>query len=160
MNALLQPRPLRRAMGLHDLDAVSAIETSAYPFPWTRGNFIDSLAAGYLAEVLAEGRTLLGYFVAMHAVDDLHLLNVTVAPAHQGQGHGSGLLHEVVAHAARLRLPRVLLEVRRSNQRAQALYRRLGFAEIGQRRGYYPAAQGREDAIVMAKTVQARDGLV
>jgi [ribosomal protein S18]-alanine N-acetyltransferase len=163
MNTLLQPRLQRRLMGLHDLDAISAIEGSAYAFPWTRGNFIDSLAAGYLAEVLAEGPVLIGYFVAMPAVDELHLLNVTVAPAHQGRGHGQALLREVAAHAARLVLPRVLLEVRRSNTRAQALYTRLGFAQIGERRGYYPAAPGREDAIVMARPVAAApdpDGLV
>lgn len=144
-------------MELRDLDAVLAIEASAYPFPWSRGNFIDSLAAGYLAELLCEGPAPIGYFVAMPGVDELHLLNVTVAPEHQGRGHGQGLLHAVVAHAAQRGLRRVLLEVRRSNQRAQALYRRLGFAEIGQRRGYYPAAtppaQGREDALVMALDV-------
>lgn len=160
MSALLNSRPVRpvrRAMELRDLDAVLAIEASAYPFPWSRGNFIDSLAAGYLAELLCEGPAPIGYFVAMPGVDELHLLNVTVAPEHQGRGHGQGLLHAVVAHAAQRGLRRVLLEVRRSNQRAQALYRRLGFAEIGQRRGYYPAAtppaQGREDALVMALDV-------
>jgi ribosomal-protein-alanine N-acetyltransferase len=153
VNALLQARPVRRAMALHDLTEVTEIEARAYPFPWTRGNFIDSLAAGYIAEVLVDGPELLGYFVAMHAVDDLHLLNVTVAPDHQGRGHGQGLLQAVLAHAGGLALPRVLLEVRRSNTRAQALYTRLGFTEIGQRKGYYPAAQGREDAIVMAKVV-------
>lgn len=153
MNALLQAGPVRRAMELLDLAEVTEIEARAYPFPWTRGNFIDSIAAGYIAEVLVEGPALLGYFVAMHAVDDLHLLNVTVAPDHQGRGHGQGLLHAVLAHAERLALPRVLLEVRRSNTRAQALYARLGFAEIGQRKSYYPAAQGREDAVVMARTI-------
>jgi [ribosomal protein S18]-alanine N-acetyltransferase len=150
-------------MGLHDLDAVTAIERSAYPFPWTRGNFIDSLAAGYLAELLAEATQPIGYFVAMPAVDELHLLNITVAPAHQNRGHGQALMQAVVAHAARLALPRVLLEVRHGNVRAQALYTRLGFAPIGQRRSYYPAAPGREDAIVMALPVAAAgstDGLV
>lgn len=141
-------------MELRDLDAVLAIEARAYPFPWTRGNFIDSLAAGYLAELLCEGAVPIGYFVAMQGVDELHLLNVTVAPEHQGRGHGRDLLRAVQGHAAQQGLQRVLLEVRRSNLRAQALYRRLGFAEIGQRRGYYPAAtppaQGREDALVMA----------
>jgi len=144
-------------MALRDLDAVLDIEARAYPFPWSRGNFIDSLAAGYLAELLCEDALPIGYFVAMPGVDELHLLNVTVAPEHQGRGHGQGLLQAVVAHAAQQDLQRVLLEVRRSNLRAQALYRRLGFAEIGQRRGYYPAAtppaQGREDALVMALDV-------
>jgi [ribosomal protein S18]-alanine N-acetyltransferase len=149
MNACLKPRPALRAMTLHDLDAVLRIEAGAYPFPWTRGNFIDSLAAGYHADVLDDGVELLGYFVAMPGVEELHLLNVTVASAQQSQGHGQRLLAAVRACAHERQLPRVLLEVRQSNQRAQALYRRLGFTDIGQRRNYYPSAQGREDAIVM-----------
>jgi [ribosomal protein S18]-alanine N-acetyltransferase len=141
-------------MGLSDLDRVMLLEAAAYPFPWSRGNFIDSLAAGYVAEVLVDGDgELLGYFIAMAAVDELHLLNVTVAPPHQGRGHGHELLHAVRAQAARLKARRVLLEVRGSNLRAQALYRRLGFETIGVRRGYYPAPKGREDAIVMAQAV-------
>ena len=138
MNARLQPKLRRRAMTVRDIDAVQAIEAAAYSFPWTRGNFIDSLAAGYLAEVLEDDGVPLGYFVAMAGVDELHLLNITVAPPFQGQGHGQ-----------------LLLEVRRSNPRAQALYRRCGFVEVGLRRGYYPALQGREDAIVMSLSLAA-----
>lgn len=159
MNACLLPRPALRPMTLHDLDDVLHIETSAYSFPWTRGNFIDSLAAGYRAEVLHDADELLGYFVAMPGVEELHLLNVTVAPAHHSRGHGQVLLAAVCACARQRHLPRVLLEVRQSNQRAQALYRRLGFDEIGQRRNYYPAAQGREDAIVMGLRLGG-DGLL
>ncbi len=132
-----------------DLSAVQAIEASAYAFPWTRGNFIDSLAAGYIAEVQERDGLCLGYFVAMVGVDELHLLNVTVAPSHQGQGLGSMLLDAVQEHGQRRGLATLLLEVRHSNPRAQALYRRRGFAVIGQRPNYYPAPQGREDAVVM-----------
>ncbi len=151
MNALLQPRHERRPMTAADLDAVMAVEAAAYSFPWTRGNFIDSLAAGYLAEVMA-GRdgSLIGYFIAMPGVDELHLLNLTVAPELQGRGHGSALLDAVRAHGRIRGLAALWLEVRESNERARALYRRRGFAEVGRRRGYYPAAGGRrEDAIVM-----------
>jgi len=158
MSARLQPTShvgthagtQRRAMGTRDIDGVHAIESTAYAFPWTRGNFVDSLAAGYLAEVLEVDRALVGYFVAMVGVDELHLLNVTVASAHQGLGHGQGLLDAVQAHGQRLGLTTLLLEVRRSNSRARALYQRLGFADVGLRRNYYPAAQGREDALVMS----------
>ena len=154
MNACLQPSPpagtTRRVMGLNDIDAVLDIETQAYSFPWTRGNFIDSLAASYLAEVLEVDGQVVGYFVAMAGVDELHLLNVTVAPQSQGQGHGQRLLDVVQAHAQRLGLRTLLLEVRRSNARARALYLRRGFVEVGLRRHYYPAPQGREDAIVMS----------
>ena len=150
MNARWQPRLARRAMQTRDLDAVQAVETSAYAFPWTRGNFIDSLAAGYLAEVLVDEGALAAYFVAMAGVDELHLLNITVAPALQGQGLGSLLLDAVQDHGRGLGLATLLLEVRRSNPRARSLYLRRGFSEVGLRRGYYPAAQGREDALVMS----------
>ena len=137
-------------MTLRDLDAVLAIEARAYGWPWTRGNFIDTLAAGYLAEVLEDRDAgLLGYFVAMTGVDEIHLLNVTVAPAWQGQGYGSGLLDAVEAHGRDRGLAALWLEVRQSNRRARALYARRGFTEVSVRRGYYPAAGRREDAVVM-----------
>ena len=137
-------------MTARDVDAVQAIEASAYSVPWTRGNFIDSLAAGYLAEVLEADGAAVGYFVAMTAVDELHLLNVTVAPAQQGQGFGSLLLDAVNHHGLRLGLKRLLLEVRHSNLPARALYQRRGFVAVGLRRNYYPALLGREDAVVMS----------
>ncbi len=150
MSARLQPQLIRRAMKIPDIDAVQAIEASAYAFPWTRGNFIDSLAAGYQAEVLLDEGAVVAYFVAMAGVDELHLLNITVAPAHQGRGLGSLMLDAVQDSGRRQGLSTLLLEVRRSNPRARALYLRRGFAEVGLRRGYYPAAQGREDALVMS----------
>ena len=150
MSAQLQPRTQRRAMTARDGHAVQAIEASAYSFPWTRGNFIDSLAAGYHSEVLECDGAVVGYFVAMAGVDELHLLNVTVAPAHQGQGFGSLLLDVVNQLGLSLGLHRLLLEVRQSNEPARALYERRGFTAVGLRRNYYPAAQGREDAVVMS----------
>lgn len=156
MNAISQPaasgRPRLRAMTVGDLAAVMALEVRAYTHPWSQGNFVDSLAAGHLAEVLVDGG-LLGYFIAMPGVDELHLLNLTVGPAHQGRGHGSALLAAVLAHARAQRLPTVWLEVRASNERARALYARRGFQEVGVRRGYYPAARGREDAVVMRRAI-------
>jgi len=142
----------RRPMALGDLPAVMAVEAQAYSHPWSQGNFIDSLAAGHLAEVLTDDG-LVGYFVAMEGVDELHLLNLTVAPTRQGHGHGSALLAAVLAHAHARQLPTVWLEVRASNARARALYARRGFDEAGLRRGYYPAARGREDAVVMRRAL-------
>ena len=153
MNARLQPRLHRRAMTIRDIDAVQAIEACAYGFPWTRGNFIDSLAAGYLAEVLLDEGAIVAYFVAMAGVDELHLLNITVAPPQQGQGLGSLLLEAVQDHGRSRGLATLLLEVRQSNRRALALYLRRGFAEVGLRRAYYPALQGREDAVVMSQAL-------
>ena len=141
----------RRAMTVADLDAVMAIETRAYGAPWSRGNFVDTLAAGHLAEVLeAPGIGVVGYFVAMVGADELHLLNVTVAPAWQGRGHGRALLDAVHDHARTRGLAALWLEVRAGNERARMLYRRRGFAEVGLRRGYYPAAGRPEDAVVMS----------
>ena len=159
MNALLTPRDFRlarRTMTVADLDAVLAVEASAYSLPWSRGNFIDSLAAGYIAELLhGQGVGVVGYFVAMAGVDELHLLNLTVAPAWQDQGHGGVLLDAVLGHARASGLPSLWLEVRQSNERARALYRRRGFAEVGLRKDYYPAGRGREDAVVMTLAVAA-----
>lgn len=182
MNALFQPHGEaaligHRPMTVADLDRVMAVEVQAYPFPWTRGHFTDSLAAGYLAELrVAEasgGRraewlpALIGYFVAMPGVDELHLLNLTVAPAHQGRGHAQALLARLADAAHGLRAGQVWLEVRESNTRARRLYERWGFEAVGLRKGYYPAAHGqREHAVVMRWAVAAssdvgvRDGLV
>lgn len=131
------------------LDTVLAVEALCYSFPWTRGNFADSLAAGYRAECLWLNGVLVGYCVAQPGVDELHLLNLTVAPRWQRQGHARHLLRRLLEHAREAALPVVYLEVRHSNAAAIALYREQGFAEVGRRRGYYPAPQGREDAVVM-----------
>ncbi len=144
-----------RSLQVSDLDALMAIEVEAYAFPWTRGNFIDSLAAGYLAHWLDDGEgRMLGYFVAMPGVDEMHLLNITVAPALQGRGLARQMLDALVDLCRSRGEPMLWLEVRTSNDRARALYRRYGFAEIGLRRGYYPAPKGRrEDAVVMSLAV-------
>jgi [ribosomal protein S18]-alanine N-acetyltransferase len=154
MSALPQtanPVPRREPMGLHDLDAVLAIEDAVYEFPWTRGNFIDSMAAGYAAQVLREADGgLCAYCVAMAGVQETHLLNLSVAPDWQHRGLGRGLLDALVADCRAARDQWLWLEVRESNRRAREIYRRYGFEQIGWRRAYYPAAAGqREDACVM-----------
>lgn len=134
-----------------DIEDVVRVEQDAYPFPWTRGNFLDSLASRYDAWVAREpdGR-LAGYFLLMPAVDDVHLLNITVRPDLQGQGIGRRLLDLVCLRGRDLGASSVLLEVRPSNLHAYGVYRHAGFREIGRRKHYYPAGgQSREDAIVM-----------
>lgn len=138
-------------MRLTDLDDVVRLELSVYTHPWSRGNFADALAAGNSAWVVREDGMLLGYCVVMMAPDDAHLLNISVASQAQGQGVGRGLLAWVDAQAAAHGVPSVLLEVRVSNERALRIYEKAGYRRIGQRRGYYPAVGGREDAIVMRK---------
>lgn len=142
-------------MRVPDLTEVMAVERQAYPVPWTHGNFVDSLAAGYPAEVVRGPRAeLLGYWVGMPGVDELHLLNITVAPVWQGRGLAVALLDRVVTACRQRGLTQLWLEVRVGNERAREVYARYGFAEVGRRRAYYPVKQGpREDAILMSLTV-------
>ena len=132
------------------LDAVVAIERRAYGHPWTRGNFADSLRSGYEAQLLCAGDTIIGYFVAMQGVDEVHLLNITVDPAYQGQGWGRVMLDGLAIWARGQKAQWLWLEVRTSNVRAQQVYLRYGYRKVGERKHYYPAEHGREDAIVMS----------
>lgn len=132
------------------VDAVLQVEQLAYSHPWTRGNFVDALASGYEVQRLMAADTLLGYFVAMKGVDEVHLLNITVAPAFQRQGWARVLLDALALWARGQGAGWVWLEVRASNQRAQRVYESHGYRRVGERRAYYPAGHGqREDAVVM-----------
>lgn len=158
MSARLQALTRLRAMTMHDLDIVLGIENRAYGFPWSRGNFVDALACAYLAELLVDDSDgLLGYFVAMPGVDEMHLLNLTVAPAHQGHGHAHTLLDALEQRCRLGAAASLWLEVRVSNERARRLYARRGFVEIALRHGYYPAGPSRrEDAMVMKLQLPSR----
>lgn len=133
------------------LGEIVAIEAAAYEHPWTRGNFVDSLHSGYQAQLLSANGVVIGYFVAMMGVDEVHLLNITVAPALQGQGWGRVLLDALALWARSQGAQWLWLEVRASNVRAQRIYEHHGYRRVGERKGYYPAGLGRrEDAIVMS----------
>lgn len=153
MSAVLALRPQFLPMCAPDLDQVMALERRIYAFPWTRGNFSDSLESGYGAWLMKEGGCLLGYAVMMQAHDEAQLLNISIAPERRRAGFGSALLLHLVALARGRGATRMLLEVRRSNDAGLALYRCHGFAKIGERRDYYPAEQGREDALVLARAL-------
>jgi len=146
-------------MAEEDLDRILSIEVQAYSFPWSPGNFRDSLRSGYLVEMLmcTTGHDeVLGYWVAMPGVEELHLLNLTVAPAHQRQGHARTLLNRLRLKAHELRAKSLWLEVRQSNRRALEVYAAHGFEHVGLRRHYYPAAGSkREDAVVMRLAVES-----
>jgi [ribosomal protein S18]-alanine N-acetyltransferase len=150
MSAVLKHEPRLAAMREADLAEVLAIENAIYTHPWTRGNFADSLQAGYFCCTWRSGAELLGYFILMVAAGEAHLLNLSVAEAHQRGGHGSALLGEAMAIARKGGAQQVFLEVRPSNLGAQALYRRFGFRKVAVRPGYYPALRGREDALVLS----------
>jgi ribosomal-protein-alanine N-acetyltransferase len=133
---------------------VVEVEQAAYEFPWTQGNFLDSLRSGHSAWTMRDsGGGLIAYAVVMFALDEAHLLNLTVAPACQRFGFGWRMLEAMAENARSYGARTMLLEVRPSNEAAQKMYARYGFVRIGTRRGYYPARNGREDAIVMRVTL-------
>jgi len=138
-------------MNQRDLDAVAELESSVQAFPWSRGNFADSLEAGHAVWVCRIGGDLVGFSVVMIVMDEAHLLNVAVSKRYQGKGYGARLLQHAMEQAKLHGAGRLFLEVRPSNQRAVELYRLFGFRQIGLRRGYYPAAIGREDALVFER---------
>jgi ribosomal-protein-alanine N-acetyltransferase len=152
MSAVPTPIPDLEVMTEADLDEVLAIERAVYTHPWTRGNFSDSLQAGYLCRTRREGGALVGYFVLFIAAGEAHLLNLSVAASVHRRGVGSELLGEILRMAAAAKAGRVFLEARPSNSAGIALYSRFGFRQIGVRRDYYPADDGREDALVLART--------
>jgi [ribosomal protein S18]-alanine N-acetyltransferase len=150
MNAVLKLEFEFVPMRPEDLDAVVAAEQRILAFPWTRGNFADSLAAGYSAWIMRQDGAMVGYGVVMMAPDEAHLLNISILPELQRRGLGRNLLDHFCNVARESGARRMLLEVRRSNVTARAFYDRLGFAAIGERLGYYEAPGGREGAVVMA----------
>ena len=150
MSAVLRPAPRFEPLSEADLRRVLEIEGTLYEFPWTPGNFRDSLRAGYCCRVVRDGRRLIGYAVLMLAAGEAHLLNLSVAAPAQRRGHGRSLLEHVVGIAREHEAKVLFLEVRPTNEVGQRLYAGYGFKQVGVRRGYYPAHRGREDAIVLA----------
>lgn len=156
-------------MTVTDLDSVLAIESVSHIHPWTRGNFSDSLAAGHWAYCVRpqlsdavkgsylDPEILWAYCILFPAVDELHLLNITVSPKLRRLGIGVKMMNAIEGVAAQQNMPRIILEVRPSNESALKLYQRLGYEQIGIRKNYYPvdAASGlREDALVLAKSIK------
>ncbi|MES2501162.1 MAG: ribosomal protein S18-alanine N-acetyltransferase [Pseudomonadota bacterium] len=145
----LKPNYQLRPMQMADLDAVMEIEPTIYTHPWTRGNFSDSINSGYSAWVLEANQTIIGYALLMMVLDEAHLLNLSVAKDQQKQGLGRYLLEHMLQIAKNHKAANMFLEVRPSNISAIALYENMGFCEMAVRRGYYPAHNGREDAVLM-----------
>jgi ribosomal-protein-alanine N-acetyltransferase len=152
-----------------DLDAVLEIEAVSHLHPWTKGNFTDSLAAGHWAYCIRpqvdqaikgsylDPAILWAYCILFPAVDELHLLNITVSPKLRQLGLASRMMAAIEGVAAQQNMPRIILEVRPSNTAAVALYQKLWYEEIGVRKNYYPADPQlgtREDALVMAKSIK------
>ena len=149
MSAVLDLSGRFRPMQFEDLDRVMEIEPKIYSHPWSRGNFADSLHAGYSCWVYESAGEVIGYAVMMSVLDEAHLLNISIAAEQQGRGLGRELLNHLVDTARHHGATMMFLEVRPSNKNAIALYESMGFNEFSIRKGYYPAHNGREDAILM-----------
>lgn len=150
MSAQLEPQFSARPMSAADVDQIAALEQTIYPYPWTWNNFADSLNAGYSCWVYEYAGATVGYSILMITAGEGHLLNLSVVREYQGQGWGRRLLGHVLSLVREHGVINLFLEVRPSNRVARHLYESTGFNEIGMRRAYYPAENGREDAIVMA----------
>lgn len=139
------------------LDAVLSLEQSAHTHPWTRGNFLSALEAGNHSCMVVWQGQVLGYFMAMLAVDEAHLLNIAVAPQWQGRGVARALLAQLDDWARHQGAASLWLEVRQSSQRARRIYERHGYVQVGVRPRYYPArGGGREAAILMSRRLNGR----
>ena len=153
MSAILQsdnPEYHFRLMTEDDLNDVLAIEESVYSFPWTRGIFFDCLHVGYLCRVLLHKEKIIAYSIISVAADEAHLLTIVVAKDEQNKGYGKKMLDEMISMAKINGASAMYLEVRTSNKTAIKLYHQRGFNELGVRNNYYPADEGREDALILA----------
>ena len=140
-------RPMKEA----DLALIMRIERRAYEYPWSEGIFRDCLRVGYHCWVYVQGGMIEAYGVMSIGAGEAHILNLCVNPESQRQGLGRKVLAHLLGQALRLKADTALLEVRPSNHAALALYRSMGFNEVGVRKEYYPAGNGREDALILAK---------
>ena len=150
MSAVPHPLPQFEPMAESDIASVLEIERVIYEFPWTQGNFRDSLLAGYSGWMMRDAGGLVGYAMLMLGAGEAHLLNLSIAEARQRRGHGSRMLRHLIAVARSGGAKLIFLEVRPSNDAGRRLYARHGFREVALRRGYYPAKGGHEDAMMLA----------
>ena len=152
MSAQLKPGPRwqLQPMGLAHLPQILDIEGRAYEFPWTEGIFRDCLKVGYSSWVVTDGADqVLGYALMSMAVGEAHILNLCVDPQRRREGLASFMMDHLLKLARNTHQTMILLEVRRSNKGALALYHSYGFERVGVRKAYYPATEGREDALVL-----------
>lgn len=151
-----QPELAFRALNENDIAAVAAIEADIYLFPWSAGNFRDSLLSGYRCIGAWVANELVSYAVVMIAVDEAHLLNLAVASQWQRHGIGAAMLTYVIDDMRNRPLEMIYLEVRPTNMAALKLYDRFGFKQLGLRRDYYPALTGREDALFLGLNISPK----
>lgn len=134
-----------------DVTDIMSIESRVYAYPWTAGIFRDCIGAGYCCYVLEQKSGIIAYAVMSVGINEAHILNICVHPETRGKGYGYALMGKMITLARQLQADTMFLEVRPSNSAARSLYDKLGFNEVGTRRNYYPAEQGRENALILAK---------
>ena len=154
MSAVIQiPEMYIRPMIEQDVISIISIENDAYDFPWSKTIFHDCLRVGHSCWVIESNKNLIGYGIMLITSDESHILNLCVHPDYQSRGIGKQLLDHFLALSKRQNMQRIFLEVRPTNFKAISLYLSMGFNEIGKRRNYYPTKIGREDALILAKTL-------
>ena len=138
---------------MHELDVpvVVAIERSSYQFPWSEGIFRDCLRVGYVCRAVEVGGDIAGYGIMSVGAGEAHVLNVCVRDEYRGRGLARKVLSYLIDRAQSAGMYEAFLEVRPSNTAAARLYHSLGFEQVGVRRGYYQATNGREDAAVLRR---------
>jgi len=151
MSAVIKPSlPIIRPMEIMDIKQVMKVELAAYEFPWTPNIFRDCLRVGYYCCVIENAGDLVGHAVMSYAVGECHILNVCIHPEYQRQGLGRRVIERLLEVGQQNAVRIAFLEVRLSNTGAYRLYEDLGFTEVGIRKEYYPAVNGREDAMILA----------
>ncbi len=148
-NVTASARPMHET----DIAQVMEVERVNYPYPWTEGIMRDCLRVGYSCWVMETDGMVAAYAILSAAAGEAHVLNISVAPGHQGQGLGRQLMEHLLQAAHGHGADTVFLEVRPSNKVAVHLYESMGFNQVGVRNGYYPSDVGREDAIIMARVL-------
>jgi ribosomal-protein-alanine N-acetyltransferase len=152
---LLAPEVVIRTMRGNDIADVVAIERASYQFPWSEGIFRDCLRVGYVCRVVTVARQVMAYGVMSFGAGEAHILNLCVSETYRCRGVGRRLLASLIERAAAGGMADAFLEVRPSNTSAIRLYLALGFEQVGMRRGYYQATNGREDAAVLRRALRS-----
>ncbi|MEE8481797.1 MAG: ribosomal protein S18-alanine N-acetyltransferase [Acidiferrobacterales bacterium] len=161
MSAVIKPTPpLIRPMEIMDIKRVMKVERAAYEFPWTPNIFRDCLRVGYYCCVIEDNTEVIGHAVMSYAVGECHILNVCILPEYQRLGMGKRVIKQLLEVGERNGARIAFLEVRLSNIAAYQLYESLGFTEVGIRKDYYPAEEGREDAMILAYDMGSDQGWI
>jgi len=145
-----------RAMTPFDIPGVAAVEKSSYQFPWSEGIFRDCLRVGYLCRVAECEGAVVAYGIVAMGAGEAHVLNICVGEQMRGRGVGRQMLMLLLERSSQAGMQDVFLEVRPTNMHAIALYQSVGFVEVGRRRGYYQAVEGREDALVLKLSIPVK----